>query len=184
VTYWEYNQPHDQQLHAIDRECCIYQSANKNKNKKSSLCLNHIQSDLCGKEVPRVRSLIGDGIKIRVNKVNKTIELENNCLCPVYWLCPTVYSDFDRLDCLNSTHRSHKSQAQFEANLLAPNQSTFVFSHDLANSNNSGNNSFLESNLINVSFAKYWGWNSPKRQSIEYCPCWINISIDCDYFKN
>lgn len=173
ISYWEYNKPCNKQFHVLDQDCLIYQDLNEWTHLPSSgMCLQTLQGSTESREIFKARDLIGSGIKISVDKVNKLIRLENNCKSTVYWTCPGLYNS-EALD-----------QRSFKSNSINMNESTIVYSYDMRKSLSSEETDCLyEKNVINISFGKYWGHDSKRRKSIEYCPCWINISINENYFK-
>lgn len=129
------------------------------------------------RQILKIRSRIGDGLKISINTQLESIELENNCELPVYWLCPGFYPKLNPIWQKNA----------FSSNRLEIKKSTTVYNHDLINLNDAENDKtsklIFERHIINVSFGKYWGHDSKTRNSIEYCPCWLNISVNPSYFQ-
>ena len=115
---------------------------------------------------------ISNGIKLSCDKRDKIIRLENCCDCKIYWTWPGLDMVY--------------SKGEFKSSmLLRPGESTVIFNFNLINWNNCDdfvqNNLLLEFNIVNISLGKYWGEGS-RRKSIEYCPRWLNVSINLEYF--
>lgn len=143
-------------MHCIHKECFIYsKQKEKNENFKSSLNLKLIQEQSENRELIRIRNSISLGVHISLDKEKKQIKLANKSKLPIYWLKASACQ-------------------KFVSNQINPNEVELI----------SIENSSFEENVINISFGKYCGSNSKRRKSIEYCPCWISISINDNYFKS
>lgn len=176
LTYWEYNRPFNQQFNVVEHTCHLYQEPTINQlTSLNGFCLKYIQkkTNLINKELLRVRELIGNGFRLFINNdiSNHYIWLFNNCDCSLYWICPGLHN----LNELNETN--------FKPNKLKKGESIIVYNYNKVKLNESKKTVFSmnEAHIINISFKKNWGYGS-KRKSIEYCPCWVNISVNLDYF--
>lgn len=169
ITYWEYNHPYDQQFNAIEHTCLIHQES----SIKNGFCLKNFQLKTENREILKTRQLIKKGLRLFINSEgsNYYIWLFNDCECSLYWICPGLYD----LNSLNETN--------FKPKQIKTGESSIIYNYNQVKNNDlkKNNNIMHEAHIVNVSFKKYWGLGS-KRRSVEYCPCWFNISINLNYF--
>ena len=179
ITYWNYNKSNDKQFNCYENSILVYQnltnnSLNKRYDNKQYFNLSHIQSNIKEEDEnhKRLFNLIGNGIILTIDREEKKIRLDNRCDLNVYWTCPGLFYGSNQLD-----------EKKFKSNKLKPNESNIIYDFKLIklNENNISNN-LIEFHVINISFGKCWGYNF-KRKSLEYCPFWINVSVNLDYFK-
>ncbi len=179
ITYWNYNKPHEKQFNCYEDSIQLYQNLtsdkiNKTCEHKQYFNLEPIQSIVSEKneKLKKLFKQIGNGVIFTLDREEKKIRLDNNCDINVYWTCPGLFDP-------NQQHDNRK----FKSNRLRPNESTVIYDYDLIKLNEKISIlNLCEFHIINISFGKYWGYDF-KRNSLVYCPYWVNISVNLDYFN-
>ena len=169
ITYWEYRTPFERQYHAIENKCCIYYKKDSKTGKENQgFCLINLESKLRDDRVKKILETVHDGIELTFFKSSKVVQLENKCSCNIYIACPSAYEE----------------KRLFKSKVLKPKQKCIVYdAYEVPVQIKCKKNHVYELNTINISFGKYWGFDS-KRKSIEMCPCWLNVSINKNCFLN
>ncbi len=137
--------------------------------------LKNIQNACEQEEILKTRQAIGAGLRLSLDNSNKIVRLHNDCDCSIYWICPGLFQLLNE-----NLHRPK---------LVKSGESTIIFNYNLINLGkereiNKNSPLFEANNIVNVSFKKNWGELSSHRQSIEYCPCWLNISFNQFFFND
>ncbi len=148
---------------------------NKVYENKQYFNICYVQSNFSEEngKVKKLFELIGNGIVLTIDREQKKIKLDNLSGINVYWTCPGLFCDSNQLD-----------EKKFIPNRLKPTESNIIYDYDLIKLNEKkiSNDLLLEFHVINISFGKYWGYNF-KTKSLIYCPYWVNISVNFDYFR-
>ena len=117
--------------------------------------------------IDRSKSHEIQALKIRLNCPKRTVSIENKSNRPIYWLSPGEYSNIP--------------QSEVVSHRLDPKESAIVYNLDQAQFNRLRIDpiyrDILDMDSVYVSFDCYWGSDSNRRKSIEFCPSWININF-------